>query len=277
MLISIIIPTINRKTELEKLLSSISKLKVKDFNLEIIIVDQNSTSLFEEKLLKFSQKLSISHYKVNFKGASKARNFGFLKSKGELLCFPDDDAKFYKSTILTAVNSMKKNDVDVLFGKCIDDEGNNSVINFYPKSAFLKLNNYKRKFIESTIFIKANIFKNFKFDETLGIGTFHGAEEAHDLVLRLLKANISIFYNPKVIFNHPSKIIDHSNPSEIRRVFSYKAGFSLLCKKHKLYFLWLSRFLLVSFYLPFAIFFRRKVIRYYISELLGLLSGLVIK
>ncbi|KHD10577.1 hypothetical protein PN36_17420 [Candidatus Thiomargarita nelsonii] len=274
-LISIIIPTINRKEQFNALLASIKKSEYQ--NYEIIVVDQNGSNLLDNIITGCKEDFSIQHYKVNFKGAAKARNYGALFAQGELLCFPDDDAEIFPNTLSIACNSFNQIDCSVLFGKCIDKSGKDSVLKFNTKAAYLTLQNHDNMFVESTMFVKSDIFKKYEFDETFGIGTFYGAEEGYDLILRMLTANISIYYNPILKIYHPQKKGNYSETLAIQRVFSYRCGLAHLCMKHKLYKKLLSRSFKIIAYLSYLILFDRAKVRYYLSELLGILAGVIVR
>lgn len=131
-------------------------------------------------------------------------------------------------------------------------------------------------FVDFSIFIRREVFAQFLYDEALGVGVFHGAEEGLDQVLRMLKVGVKLFYAPDVRFYHPIKVTSHSGTGEIRRVFTYRCGFSRLCLKHKLWRKLFSRILKVALYLPYVCLFQRHKARYYCAELLGLWAGLVV-
>ena len=65
---SIIIPTINRKIEVQQLLESICKINYEKIS-EIIIIDQNKENFLEEIVNKYKKIVPIVHKRVNFKGA----------------------------------------------------------------------------------------------------------------------------------------------------------------------------------------------------------------
>ncbi len=274
-LISIIIPTLGRTTQLEALLASIVSSQYKHY--EIIIIDQNRTLIVAEIVRKFNNVLPIEHIKVCFTGAARARNYGLQFANGQYLFFPDDDAELFPETMALAMEYLKSTGAEVLFGKCVDRTSADSVGIFSKKSGYLSLKQHETMFIEATMFIKKDIFSKFQFDESFGIGTFYGAEEAYDLVLRMLQKRIIIFYTPEVEIYHPQKVINHSEASERRRVFSYRCGFAHLCVKHKLYYKYFLRLLKVIFYIPYTMIAVPRKTRYYLSELLGLLTGVIVR
>lgn len=272
--ISVIVPTLHRRKEVEELLDSLTKSNLQP--LEVIIIDQNQSDLLDSTIFSYKDVLPIIHLKVNFKGASKARNCGILKSSGDILCFPDDDARFFEDTIEIAIDTLKSGN-DVVFGKCVDENGLNSVVAFKTKASPIRMYDLEGKFAEATMFSYKELLVKNLYDEGLGVGTFHGAEEAYDLVLRLLKQNKKLYYDPNIVFYHPSRILNHVSENEIRRVFSYRCGFAKLCLKHKLYRKLLFRFFSVLGYSIFLVLTGNKKMRYYLAEFAGIFSGMIIK
>lgn len=273
---SVVIPTLGRSDEVRSLLDSISRQNYND--LEIIIVDQNADKRLVEIVSAHRESFRISHHRVSFRGASRARNYGAHHARGEILFFPDDDAEildqFFQKTDRLFDELVG---ISALFGKCVDRGGEDSVVNFSSDSGYLTLKKHGGMFVEATMLIKREVFLQNKFDEGLGVGTFHGAEEAYDLVLRLLALGFALYYTPELKVYHPNKVMNYKDDSEIMRVFSYRCGFSKLCRKHRLYKKLLSRVFVLMAYMPFLMVVRRSRLRYYCAELAGIFSGLVIK
>ena len=274
-LISIIIPTIGRSTQLDALLNSITCSTYKHY--EIIVVDQNQTGIADDAILTYKDILPIQHMKVKFTGAARARNHGLQYANGQYLFFPDDDSELFPETLELFVRFLKSAGADVLFGKCVDRTLADSVGVFSKSSGYLSLKHYEGMFIESTMFIKKETFSEFLFDESLGIGAFYGSDEGFDLVLRMLYEKVVIFYSPDVKIYHPKKVTHHSDTAEIQRAFSYRCGYAHLCVKHKLYKKYFTRLLQVVLYIPYTVVFAPQKTRYYLSEVLGLLTGMIVR
>ena len=162
--VSFVIPTYNRKKELETCLLSILNQEYKNF--EIIIVDDNSPDHTDDFIKKEYSKYENIHYYKNSenKGPHFNRKFGFKKSKGEYIIFCDDD-DFY---------------IDSLFLK---------------RAAFL-LKKYKRNdkvaFISFSAFIypeKTKLLSNHELNSNL----FNQAEEYLDKFLTKYKKPLSTF------------------------------------------------------------------------------------
>ena len=272
-ILSIVIPTINRKKEVEMLLQSIELADI-DIPYEVIIIDQNPEGFLDEICDKYAQKLPLKQYTVQFKGASKARNFGVQKAEGDIICFPDDDAEFLPDTIKNALEIMKEKDVPCVFGKVISKTtGDDVIIDFCKEEKYLLLTDFEGAFVEATMFAKTNLLREFPYDEELGVGTIHGAEEAYDLVYRMLQANKRIYYTPEIKFYHPAKVIARERPEEIRRAFYYSCGLGYLCRKHGFKKKYRDRMLKLMFGIPVIAVFKRKELKYFQAQKMGLKLG----
>ena len=278
MQLSIIISTINRQIELENLLSSIENF-VNNITFEVIIIDQNPAGFLDKLLNRFKENLNITHQLVAFRGLSKAKNYGVKIAKGEFLSFPDDDCVLFPDTYTNALHILKTENVDLVFGRCIDSYGNDSVLNFKKVNYKLNKKNMLGGFVEATgVFHKSIFEKGFYFDENMGSGCFHGAEEGYDWLYRIFtETNIEALYNTNIIYYHPQVLLDKGSPQSIKRAFTYSCGKAYLYKKHKFYTKYFKRISLVIISIPIYFIISRKKAKYYFSELLGLLSGIVIE
>ncbi|UVQ02382.1 glycosyltransferase family 2 protein [Bacteroides fragilis] len=98
---SLIVCTVGRSQDiLEQLLISLTIQEYSDF--EIILVDQNLDDRLISLVEKYSNSLNIVHYRSIIKGLSANRNIGIKIAKGNIICFPDDDC-FYDRTTLQNV------------------------------------------------------------------------------------------------------------------------------------------------------------------------------
>jgi glycosyltransferase involved in cell wall biosynthesis len=86
-LVSIIIPTYNRASYIQKALDSVFKQTYRDF--EVIVIDDGSSDNTKEVLQKYGNRIRYS-YQDNH-GISHARNTGIRNSKGDYIAFLDSD------------------------------------------------------------------------------------------------------------------------------------------------------------------------------------------
>lgn len=103
MIFSIIIVNYNGKKYLSKCLKSIFKNNYSDF--EIILVDNNSTDgsidFVNNFFSNYLKKIKIVSLNKNY-GPAYARNKGFEKSIGSLICFLDNDTQVHPNWLITA-------------------------------------------------------------------------------------------------------------------------------------------------------------------------------
>lgn len=102
-LVSVIIPTHNRKELLKRALNSVLKQTYKP--LEIVVVNDGSTDETDSVIYKY--QLAHPHIKYlkhdSPKGAPKARNYGIQKATGEFLTFLDDDDELLPENIKSCI------------------------------------------------------------------------------------------------------------------------------------------------------------------------------
>ena len=91
--ISVIIPTYNRKDELQSLLHSLSNQTFPANHYEIIVVDDGSTDGTREWLLEHKNQygVSISLYNQEHSNPGTARNRGMAQASGAVFAFTDTD------------------------------------------------------------------------------------------------------------------------------------------------------------------------------------------
>ncbi len=110
-LVSIVIPTYNRKILVERLIKSILKSTYK--NLEIIVIDDasadNTLEYISSKFRK-NKNIKIFRNKIN-QFAAGSKNIGQSKAQGKFIAFIDDDNVVDQQMIEKLVNVLLKNDV----------------------------------------------------------------------------------------------------------------------------------------------------------------------
>ncbi len=270
---SIIIPTLGRTVELHHLLTSILKYKT-DQVLELIIIDQNEDDRLYLIIQEFKNKLPIMHCHVTFKGASKARNYGSTLAKGSYLAFPDDDCMILEHTFENAFNAISKTNGDIVYGKCVDHDGSDSVTVFRKYPFWLSSNNMDGGFVEATTFCSRKVFDSYQFDENMGVGTFFGAEEAYDWLYRILKdQNFKAYYDPEIVFYHPKAINVKGDANSLRRVFTYSCGKAYLYKKHKFYYKYFKEIIKSIIGIILYLLIKPMYSKFYRVQLYALLVG----
>ncbi len=103
--ISVIIPTYNASSTIEKCLESV--LNQNCPNLEIIVVDDASTDDTLEKVSKYPDPVKL-FTKTNNQGVAHSRNLGVEKAGSGILIFVDSDIVVPTGRIFQLVNSLKE-------------------------------------------------------------------------------------------------------------------------------------------------------------------------
>ncbi|MDE5696529.1 MAG: glycosyltransferase family 2 protein [Lachnospiraceae bacterium] len=109
-LVSIIMPTYNRKNVIEEAIDSCIRQTYE--NIEVIICDDHSTDGTEEYVQKRIQEDSRIKYYKNpdaKKGANSARNTAIRMAKGKYLAFLDTDDYLMDDSIEVRINAFKEN------------------------------------------------------------------------------------------------------------------------------------------------------------------------
>lgn len=105
MLISVIIPTFNRKNYCQRAIESVFAGTYK--NIEVIVIDDGSTDGTDELLSKCD--FPIQYFKTKNQGVSKARNFGVDKAKGQWISFLDSDDLWLENKLSKQVKLLEEN------------------------------------------------------------------------------------------------------------------------------------------------------------------------
>ena len=208
--LSLVLCTYGRTEDVNNFLKSISMQTLKPS--ELIIIDQNENDILSNLISKWKHELNIIHRRVNFKGASKSRNYGALDAKCSLIAFPDDDCLYPPSTIekIIKIFEIQKN-VDTIITAKIEpsqiSEGNFTGSTKYS-SVISVLDLFKAKAETSNIFAKKTALESlpYIFNERIGpgAGTAWVSNEETDLLIRLLKQKKTIIKLKDLAIAHHS-------------------------------------------------------------------------
>ncbi|HEJ0377602.1 TPA: glycosyltransferase family 2 protein, partial [Proteus mirabilis] len=215
-LVSVIIPTYGRPHFLERAIDSVLSQSYK--NIEIIVVDDNSSNLHHEQTVKIIKKYNRNNKIIYIfdginVGGSLARNRGIIESKGEYITFLDDDDIYLEKKIESQVEHIINNNIDV------------SVCNMFFKknNNFLDISNcYSRVGSIQEFILNGNAYTPMimsKKESLLEVGLFtHSPRyQDHILMLKLFMAGKKIkSLNEKLFIHndHNEKRITNSNKSE---------------------------------------------------------------
>lgn len=206
---SIIIPTYNRATFIDKTIQSV--LQQTYTNFEIIVIDDGSTDNTEQ-IVKARKDDRLFYYKKENGERGAARNFGVVKAKGNYITFLDSDDILYKNYFSNALESIIKfNSPPFLH---IGYEVTDSELNSKYQVDYLKSDDItffiKGNPLSCTgIFLHKDIAEKYKFNEDRELS---GSED-WELWIRVA-SNVGIKTDNRI----SAALIDHDS----RSVVNYK-------------------------------------------------------
>ncbi|MES2407836.1 MAG: glycosyltransferase family 2 protein [Pseudomonadota bacterium] len=204
---SLVMATLGRSVEIERLFNSLADQSYKNF--EVIVVDQNEDDRVVKLVEQFRDRLEFVYLR-SAKGLSRARNVGLQHVRGELVAFPDDDC-WYKSDVLEFVVTQFQADprLQGLTGCSVDGNGASSQGRWSDRILTVDRYNVWKCATSYTIFLRAEaVARAGKFNEALGVGagTRWGAGEEVNYLLRVIQAPMYVRYDPSLRIFHPEPL-----------------------------------------------------------------------
>lgn len=206
--ISIIFPTLNGWSDTKKCLKSLSKQDYPDKNIEIVVVDNNSSDQTPKKIRRCYKKTKVLVQKKNL-GFAKAVNIGIKHASGEYTLITNSDVTFNKKYLKSMVEVVQSDNKIGIVGGLVF-RGNTKTLGFdglkinpylgFHQYDLTKLDQVREcDFVSGNgMFIKKSVFKKIGyFDE----GFFMYYEDV-DFCLRAKKAVFRIIFNPSAISHH---------------------------------------------------------------------------
>lgn len=203
---SLILATVGRTAELDRLFDSLAAQTCRDF--EVILIDQNA----DDRLLPHIDRARLLGLNVHVRQLSPpnlaaARNLGIALAQGDWVGFPDDDCWYEPDTLSNLLaTSQQDTSLQGLIACWVEQAAANGTTT--PSTGHLKLEDWRnfRGGDASSIalfFSRSLIERLGEFDARLGVGQWFGAGEETDYVLRALTdgAHLARCSNARV--HHP--------------------------------------------------------------------------
>ena len=228
-MISLIVATVNRVTELERLFTSLETQSFRDF--EVIVVDQNSDN---RVLAVIDNHMDLRVRRLTSgKGLSRARNVALPHVRGDVIAFPDDDC-WYPDDLLATVAAWfgSHPEFDGLI-TTLRDANNQPVGPRWPATArsFTK-EDVSRYVISPNGFLRRGAVDRIGlFNENIGVGahTRYQSGEEFDYFARPLALGMKLWYEPSITVHHPNF---HSLQRLLERTYSYSLGGGYVMRLH---------------------------------------------
>lgn len=199
-LVSIVIPCYNQAEYLNDLCQSIDHQTYK--NIEIIIVNDGSSDNTEE----VSKNIVFAYPQYNIKlinqknrGLSEARNTGVHYANGEYIVTVDADDKLHPSMIETAINTLKENNVDIIYGD-YQRFGEETTIQKTKKYVDLYFIQYKNITGATALYRKDVWKKTGGYKQNM-----HGGYEDWEFWVNAAKLGFKFFHVPQIFFYYRVK------------------------------------------------------------------------
>ncbi len=213
--LSVIIPTYNESDRLFEAIKSLSKQTYPKKLVEILVVDDGSTELIDQKaLIRHATpfKLSLLRNKYN-QGRACSRNTGLRNASGEIIIFLDSDMTVLPDFFSSHVQTHKTKTNCVAIGNIVwaDEIPNN------PFTRYSSNRGVHRTNVSDEVPFKCFVTGNSSVPRTLidSTGLFdedfktYGGEDL-ELGVRLHSKQAKFFYNPQALsyHHHSRSLID---------------------------------------------------------------------
>ena len=197
---SLILATVGRTTELNRLFDSLLVQTFHDF--EVIIVDQNQ----DERLMPIVHRarclgLAIRHVHHFPPNLALARNTGIAEASGQWLGFPDDDCWYEPHTLeRIRLRSRHRDHPQGIISRWVEQDAAlpPGLLSWHRSSRFRDI-----PVSSITLFFQRNLIDHIGgFDGRLGVGQWFGAGEETDIILRALRTGALVAYQPDSRVHH---------------------------------------------------------------------------
>lgn len=203
---SLVLATVGRTSELDRLFDSLAAQSCVDF--EVIVVDQNT----DERLAPHIDRarrlgLDIITRQLQPANLAAARNVGIKAARGDWVCFPDDDCWYEPDTLAMVLAASRQNpDLQGLVACWVEQaaacgtatEGSDRKLNLAAWRAFRGGNASS-----ISLFLSRRLVDRLgDFDDRLGVGQWYGAGEETDYLLRALAAGAELANCPSAFVHH---------------------------------------------------------------------------
>ena len=239
-MISLIVATVKRSTELERLLTSLDAQTFKDF--EVIVVDQNLDDRLVPILCRH-EGLRIRHLRSDL-GLSRARNVALPAVQGDIVAIPDDDC-WYPNQLLATVTKWFEThpEFDALFTAARTADNKLMAPKWAPGQCRCTKGNVWHCTVSFTAFMRRQVVEAVgRFNEDIGTGSASRYQSSEDIeyFIRILELGFGMWHEPSLTVHHP----ELQSVERLRRtVRGYALGAGYVLRIHGYSWWYLSKIL----------------------------------
>jgi glycosyltransferase involved in cell wall biosynthesis len=243
--LSLVVATLGRTAEVEKLFESLAGQDRSDF--EVIIVDQNADNRLAPLAAKNWPFQVKRIHTPSARGLSRARNAGWKVARGEYVIFPDDDCWYPPWLLSRGLQLIADAHADVLTGRAADEAGNDINGKYLSTPQRVTRANVWIAGIEWVMLFKKTVLLAVDgFDDDIGVGasTPWQACEGQDILLRVLDKGFVCCFDPSYFGHHVR--FDEIPPKAMHaKGRAYARGLGYVLRVHRFGYLaaanWISR------------------------------------
>jgi glycosyltransferase involved in cell wall biosynthesis len=238
-MISIVTPTFNCQTSIEKTLTSLTKQSFKNF--EVIIIDNCSTDKTLAIARSFTDRLNLKIFSESDRGIADAFNKGIIKAQGEIVAILNSDDYYLSADVLgeIAKNFADKN-VEVVHGDMIfqDDVHGTNVrkpLMCSPRVAFPF--NHPAFFVRKSVYDKYGIFDlNYRYAMDFEwVCRFFSADKGWLVNIKYLPIGPLVQMNAGgASYNHEDKTLSEvARALQLHGLYNFEAKYHLVMRRSR--------------------------------------------
>lgn len=237
MRLSLVLATVGRFEEVERLFDSLAAQTDQEF--EVIVVDQNADSRLVPIIDKgVASGLQVQYHQYAQANLSGARNLGISVARNEIVGFPDDDC-WYDPTVIEEVRRafLASPGIGGAVALWVEQHEAKGCVRTERILLLRKWRKYRGGDVSSiSLFLKRDLFARLGgFDDRLGVGRWYGAAEEIDFLLRALNAGEKLVRQPDARVHHIYATEPKGRLRQIWRSSRYRArGTGAIYAKHRL-------------------------------------------
>jgi len=204
---SVIIPTLDRPTELEECLRALCLQKYPQERYEILVVDDGGSVSLTERLAKFEKDANLRMLRQQCQGPAAARNAGAAVSRGRYLAFTDDDCVPEAGWLAALEKELQKDRRRLVGGRVVNALPENpyattsQIIVDFVHTYYRTDTGDPRFFATNNIAVHADTFRKMN-----GFSSSFRTSEDRDFCDRWLAAGYELAYAPDAVVRHAHRL-----------------------------------------------------------------------
>ena len=216
--VSVVIATYNRSAILSRCLDALFDQSYPKDQYEIIVINDGSKDNTEDVLREYEKKAPCRFTWITQEnhGRSYTRNAGIAQSKGDLICFADDDCVAEKDWIKNLIAGFINDTIGAVGGRIVSYQTNTPIQQFIENSGI----------VDQETFIKRNTLITGNAAYRKHVLTDIGGFDSHLIACEDLDISIKTQLLGYTLTYVPDAVVHHDHPATVKSLFSqqYRNG-----------------------------------------------------